>query len=61
MSVDKVTTYRNDIIARERIDDSEYKRLINKKRFKPVKRNLKLRERLENTRDDTLEDILKKK
>ena len=61
MSVDKVTTYRNDIIARERIDDSEYKRLINKKRFKPVKRNLKLRERVENKRDDTLEDILKKK
>ena len=61
MSVDKVTTYRNDIIARERIDDSEYKRLINKKRFKPVKRNLKLRERVENKRDDAVEDILKKK
>ena len=60
MSVDKVTTYRNDIIARERIDDSEYKRLINKKRFKPVKRNLKLRERVENKRDDAVEDILKK-
>ena len=60
MSVDKVTTYLNDINARERIDNSEYKRLINKKRFKPVKRNLKLHERLENTRDDTLEDIFKR-
>lgn len=60
MSVDKVTTYLNDINARERIDDSEYSRLINKKRFRPVKRNLKLHERIEKTRDDTLEDILKR-
>lgn len=60
MSVDKVTTYLNDINARERIDDSEYKRLINKKRFKSIKRDLKLHERVENTRDDTLEDILKR-
>lgn len=61
MSADKVISYLNDINARERVDDSEYKRLINKKRFKPVKRNLKLQERIENNRDDTLEDILKKK
>lgn len=61
MSVNKVTTYLNDINARERVDNSEYNRLINKKRFKPVKRNLKLQERIENNRDDTLEDILKKK
>ena len=60
MDADKVMTYLNDINARERIDDSEYKRLINKKRFKPVKRNLKLHERIENKRDDTLEDILKR-
>lgn len=60
MSTDKVKTYLNDINARERIDDSEYKRLINKKRFKPVKRNLKLHERIENKRDDTLDDILKR-
>lgn len=60
MNVDKVKTYINDINARERIDDSEYKRLINKKRFKPVKRNLKLHERVENNRDDALEDILKR-
>lgn len=50
MSTDKVTTYLNDINARERIDNSEYKRLINKKRFKPVKRNLKLQERVENNK-----------
>ena len=54
MGVDKVMTYFNDITARERIDNNEYSRLINKKRFKPVKRNLKLHERIENTRDDTL-------
>lgn len=60
MSVDKVTTYLNDINVRERIYDCEYNRLINKKRFKPVKRNLKLQERIENKRDDTLEDILKR-
>lgn len=60
MSADKVTIYLNDINAKERISNSEYNRLINKKRFKPVKRNLKLQERIENTRDDTLEDILKR-
>lgn len=60
MDVDKVTIYINDIDARKRIDNSEYNRLINKKRFKPVKRNLKLRERVENKRDDTLDDILKR-
>ena len=54
MSVDKVKTYLNDINARERIDNSEYNRLINKKRFKPVKRNLKLHERVENKRDDVV-------
>ena len=54
MGVDKVMTYFNDITARERIDNNEYSRLINKKRFKPVKRNLKLHERIENNRDDTL-------
>lgn len=60
MSVDKVTTYFNDINARERVENSEYSRLINKKRFKPVKRNLKLQERVENKRDDAVEDILKR-
>ena len=60
MDVDKVTTYFNDINARERVSNSEYNRLINKKRFKPVKRNLKLHERVENKRDDTLDDILKR-
>ena len=55
MSVDKVTTYLNDIKARERIGNSEYNRLINKNRFKLVKHNLKLHDRIDNNRD-----ILKK-
>ena len=57
-TTDRATTYLNDIRARDRVERSEYDHLINKKRFKPIKRNLKLAKRVENTRDDTLEDIL---
>lgn len=56
-TTDRATTYLNDIRARDRVERSEYDRLINKKRFR---RDLKLAKRIENTRDDTLENIIER-
>ena len=60
MDSEKAKRYLNDAKARERIEDSEYERMLNKPMFKKYKRDLKLHARIENTRNDTLDDILKR-
>ena len=60
VNTDKAKRYLNDAKARERVEDSEYERMLNKPIFKKYKRDLKLHARIENIRDDTLEDILKR-
>lgn len=60
MDSEKAKRYLNDARARERIEDSEYERMLNKPMFKKYKRDLKLHARIENVRDDTLDNILKR-
>lgn len=60
MDSEKAKRYLNDAKARERIEDSEYERMLNKPMFKKYKRDLKLHARIENVRDDTLDNILKR-
>lgn len=60
VNTDKAKRYLNDVRARERIEDSEYERILNKPMFKKYKRDLKLHARIENVRDDTLDNILKR-
>ena len=60
MDSEKAKRYLNDAKARERIEDSEYERILNKPMFKKYKRDLKLHARIENVRDDTLDNILKR-
>jgi hypothetical protein len=60
VNTDKAKRYLNDAKARERIEDSEYERMLNKPMFKKYKRDLKLHARIENVRDDTLDNILKR-
>lgn len=60
VDIDKAKLYLNDAKVRERVEDSEYEHLLNRPMFKKYKRNLKLRNRVENTRDDNLDDILKR-
>lgn len=61
-TTDKAITYLNDIKARERLENSEYNRLIDSvsKRDKRHRRNLALTKRIERVRDDTLEAIIKR-
>ena len=60
MDSEKAKRYLNDAKARERIEDSGYERMLNKPMFKKYKRDLKLHARIENVRDDTLDNILKR-
>lgn len=60
VDIDKAKLYLNDAKIRERVEDSEYEHLLNKPMFKKYKRDLKLHDRVENTRDDNLDDILKR-
>ena len=60
IDTDKAKRYLNDARARERIEDSEYEHMLNKPMFKKYKRDLKLHARIENVRDDTLDNILKR-
>ena len=57
---DTAIALRDDIVARERIEEQEYDRTLNKSRFRKYKRNLKLHERIEHVRDDDLADIIKR-
>lgn len=56
----KAKRYLNDAKARERIEDSEYERMLTKPMFRKHKRDLRLTQRKVNLRDDTLEDILRR-
>lgn len=60
VDIDKAKRYLNDAKIRERVEDSEYEHLLNKPMFKKYKRDLKLHDRVENIRDDNLDDILKR-
>lgn len=60
VDIDKAKLYLNDAKVRERVEDSEYEHLLNKPMFKKYKRDSKLHDRVENTRDDDLDDILKR-
>ena len=55
-AIARANTYLNDVKVKDRLENSEYNRLVNKAKI----RNLKLHKRVENTRNDTLEDIIKR-
>lgn len=55
-AIARANTYLNDVKVKDRLENSEYNRLVNKAKI----RNLKLHKRIENTRNDTLEDIIKR-
>lgn len=55
-AIARANTYLDDVKVKDRLENSEYNRLVNKAKI----RNLKLHKRIENTRNDTLEDIIKR-
>lgn len=55
-AITRANEYLNDVKVKDRLENSEYNRLVHKAKI----RNLKLHKRVENTRNDTLEDIIKR-
>lgn len=55
-AIARANTYLDDVKVKDRLENSEYNRLVHKAKI----RNLKLHKRVENTRNDTLDDILKR-
>lgn len=55
-AITRANEYLNDVKVKDRLENSEYNRLVHKTKI----RNLKLHKRIENTRNDTLEDIIKR-
>lgn len=55
-AITRANEYLNDVKVKDRLENSDYKRLVNKAKA----RHLKLHKRIENVKDDTLEDILKR-
>lgn len=55
-AITRANEYLNDVKVKDRLENSDYKRLVNKAKT----RHLKLHKRIENVKDDTLDDILKR-